>query len=623
MRKLLAVLLGAVMVVSLAFLSVGAVDGTAVKSAEDFAKMTADGTYYLDADIAIAETYATPFTGTLDGNGHTVTVSVPMFSEMNGTVKNLIVKGQVDNSAATAEAPAYSGSVAQTIKGNATFENIKNEAVIKGMLTDYDSTYRAGAGGIAGIALEGVVTFKNCENTAEVTGHAAGGILGSYDDASKSYDGTKFAVTFENCVNSGHISASDGVKVTNNGAAGGILGIANKIGFLTFKNCKNTGKVEADNKCPGPAGGIVSYVYTALAADGSELASFQNCTNTGEVISADSQAGGIAGWTRVKAEYVNCLNSGFIHTGTNASGTNNGYCGGIACRVSGDKKPISTLFKNCKNTGNVNSGRDQSAGICAYHNGGNIDFINCENTGKMTNETNATGKAGMAAGILANSGNNDGVGGVITFTNCKNSGELVPGKDLSKNNYTGGICAYIYGTGSQYGEFTNCVNTGKLHLAKFSGQIVAYTNTVKTVIKDCVGAGQIVPEAAVADNAPATFIGCSSAAVENYPIEGNKIVENDGTEYFSFSASVEASQVKLADADPAKLTVVSAADAAAAITAIGKVGASNPGASGTLGYVAPGTAVVTPGTGDTALIVMIVCAVSLLGMGIALRARKA
>ena len=147
MRKLLAIILCAVMTVSLAFVGVSAADPEVITTAEQFAAMAADGNYKLGADIAVAETYAAPFTGTFDGDNHTVTVSVPMFAEMNGTVKNLIVKGEVDNSAATAEAPAYSGSVAQTIKGNATFENIKNEAVIKGMLTDYDSTYRAGAGG--------------------------------------------------------------------------------------------------------------------------------------------------------------------------------------------------------------------------------------------------------------------------------------------------------------------------------------------------------------------------------------------------------------------------------------------------------------------------------------------
>ena len=250
----------------------------------------------------------------------------------------------------------------------------------------------------------------------------------------------------------------------------------------------------------------------------------------------------------------------------------------------------------------------------------------------MTNETNQTGKAGIAAGILANSANNKSNPGVITFKNCVNRGELFCGKDTGKNNYVGGICGYIYGTSTQYGVFENCVNTGTLHMFKFAGQIVTYTNTPSTTIKNCVGAGKIVKEADAMEGYPAVFVGFSKADFSQYAIEGNKLVKDDGTEYYGYTRETEEQYTKniiaISAADPAKVAIVEAAEATAAVNAITNLGASGRlGAQGTIGYVDPNAASTDPGTtvitGDSAVIVMIIAAVSLLGMGIALKARKA
>lgn len=414
------------------------------------------------------------------------------------------------------------------------------------------------------------------------------------------------------------MSASDSTKVNNNGAAGGILGIANKVGYLTFKNCKNSGKIEADKACGGPAGGITAYIYTAIKADGNELASFIDCENSGEVITADSQAGGITGWSRIRAEFTNCVNSGYIHSGTNGSDKNNGYCAGIACRVSSDKGAVTTKFTNCLNSGNVNSGRDQAGGIVAYHNGGPIEFVNCTNSGKISNDTNQSGKAGKAGGIFGSHGQNSEAKAdspaIISFTGCTNSGEILPGKDASKDNYTGGMFGYIWASSTQYATVEKCVNTGTIYCLKIASQIAGYTNSTNTSIKDCVGNGKIV--LAEGGQLP-SFIGLSSAVAADYAISGNKIVKDDGTQYFTYSINADnsASVVELKDADPAKLAVVEAADAQAAIAALGAIGYQAAQASD------PGT--VTPVvTGDGIVWVALVAAVSVLGMGIALKTGK-
>ena len=76
MRKTFSLILSVIMVLSLFTVGAFAAEGTAINSAEDFKNMTADGKYYLAADITVSETYAGTFTGTLDGNGKTVTVSL-------------------------------------------------------------------------------------------------------------------------------------------------------------------------------------------------------------------------------------------------------------------------------------------------------------------------------------------------------------------------------------------------------------------------------------------------------------------------------------------------------------------------------------------------------------------
>ena len=100
-------------------------EGISINNAEDFANMSADGNYYLAADIEISATYAADFTGTLDGNGKTVTVSAPLFKNLKGTVKNLKIAGTVNVSDYDA------GALAQRANG-AKVNNVLNSASVTG-----------------------------------------------------------------------------------------------------------------------------------------------------------------------------------------------------------------------------------------------------------------------------------------------------------------------------------------------------------------------------------------------------------------------------------------------------------------------------------------------------------
>ena len=221
MRKTISLIISVLMVVSLLSVGVFAAEGTPINNAEDFKNMAADGTYYLAADITVDATYEADFIGTLDGNGKTVTVSVPMFKQFNGTIKNLTTAGKIE---ITSDAYVAAGAVACESKG-ATIENITNKATITVVGAD-DSKVGGIIGRINGADIAGKVV--GCVNEGAITGSGAvGGIVGCCYCVD---------TLFENCLNKGAIVNTNGNK--NGYAAGGILGY-NGSGAVAVRNCYN------------------------------------------------------------------------------------------------------------------------------------------------------------------------------------------------------------------------------------------------------------------------------------------------------------------------------------------------------------------------------------------------
>lgn len=220
-------------------------EGT-VSSAKEFAAMDASGSYTLTKDIIVTEPYASDFSGTFDGNGHTVmlnitasTPNVGLFSKLAGgaVVRNVITAGSV-----TATGKNNVGGiagVADTELGAITISNCKNEAAIKGNKVvggilggctedDYALTISACAnegnisgtrniGGICG-TLENAHFIKNCYNSGAVTGSTIGGILGR---GARGYSSTTDTPILENCYNVGNIvySGTNGSAIVGTGYA--------------------------------------------------------------------------------------------------------------------------------------------------------------------------------------------------------------------------------------------------------------------------------------------------------------------------------------------------------------------------------------------------------------------
>ena len=165
-------------------------EGT-VSSAKEFAEMVASGSYKLTADITITAPYANDFTGTFDGNGHTVTLNI---------------------TASTAYVGLFS-----KLAGGAVVKNVKVDGTV------------SGTEGVAGIAAQANgATISGCINCAEIsaTQRHVGGIVGKMGGG-----------TVENCYNTGAISSSRTRPINMGGIAGYVDGGA------SVENCYNTGSI--------------------------------------------------------------------------------------------------------------------------------------------------------------------------------------------------------------------------------------------------------------------------------------------------------------------------------------------------------------------------------------------
>lgn len=263
-----------------------------IGTAEAFAAMKPGGNYQLTADITVTEPYAndfTDFSGTFDGNGHTVTLditastaNVGLFSKLadGAVVKNVITAGSV-----TATGKNNVGGIAGTADGNVTIENCKNTASIKG---------GKGAGGILGYSEpgSGFVTISSCANMGSVSGtrKQVGGIAGNVV-------GTHI---IRNCYNQGDIS--DGAGILGRGTKG-----------VLVENCYTVGSVETN-------GAIMAVSSSSYSSD--EPCRIVNCYAPSETVTAlvpstvkISNSGTKSSAEMQSAEFAATLGSAFQYNG--------------------------------------------------------------------------------------------------------------------------------------------------------------------------------------------------------------------------------------------------------------------------------------------------------------------
>lgn len=326
MKKILATILAAALGLG-AWALTG--DGTSaspyqIANASDLAAMrdmvnngTADGKcWQLTADITLSGTWSpigttdTPFSGTFDGDGHTISglvlsgpvegTQLGLFGVISGTannnyatigdvwangafyeakvaeanytavVKNLVLANVNVSNSSSSGSTRYTGALAGQVK-NAYVANITVSGSVSGT---------KGVGGITG-SLDGSVA-KSCVNSATIvaSGYNVGGIAGGAN-----YCNSLVASAFIDCSNSGSVTTT-----AADGYAGGIVGMAQsgsgKCDIIT--GCSNSGTIHSVGASSGVGG---------IAGQGIAVKVISDCSNSGTITSEANVTcvGGIAG----------------------------------------------------------------------------------------------------------------------------------------------------------------------------------------------------------------------------------------------------------------------------------------------------------------------------------------
>lgn len=357
----------------------------------------ASGVYYLTSDIGSAESpnsyTGTKFSGTLDGNGYTVTTSVPLFVNIDGaTVKNLKIAGAI-----TVTNDTVVGALSTMAKGYVTLEAVTNSADIT-----LSPSAKCMIGGLIGSSSAGA-SLTGCANSGNISVTAcafevnAGGMIGITTGG--------VDVVLTDCTNSGSVS-SQSTHVTC--LLGGMVGTLNTSAKSAFVSCTNSGIFSSVTKGGGyKIGGIVG-----VGSNTTGTYDFENCINNADLASR-SMAGGIAADLRGTSAFAGCINNGSITVKRDDTESSiNSFAAGICTQLYN----CNGTFTQCANYGDITSTSGKAGTMYAS---GIVTIItnpltatDCVNYGKITADNCASGIAGKYDGLTG------------TFTRCINFGEV-------------------------------------------------------------------------------------------------------------------------------------------------------------------------------------------------------
>ena len=483
-------------------------------------------------------TESTPFKGTFDGNGRSITGFnlsdgsknyVGLFGSNSGEVTNLSLSGTVkgnENVGAIAARNTNTGRITSctfsgTVNGGSYVGGIAgyNEGTIDNCINDAPVNCSEKGGGIAGGSNGGIT---NCTNTGAIKGDKyAGGIAGicegigyitgclneKYASVTAESGGDSYAGGIAG-ESSGDIwYCTNKAAVTSKGqCAGGMTGYGSK---LTILECVNEGDVNSNGS--ERTGGIIG----ALTADTSDPKSITNCTNRGTV-SGGSKTGGITGSAKY-CSIENCISNGNVTGGGRTGGiagellrgsdidkctstgkiTGSEYVGGIAGILDHSEDLLNSI-----NRGDVTGSGKCVGGIAGY---AEWDFINdigrariryCTNHGDVTGKSNTGGIAGRSNANISNNINKGDVegteytGGIVGYTNDGSETlqiDINEG-DVSGTKKVGGICGF-----HSSNTIIKCHNKGDVSGNVDVGGIVGHSIPVDVgcTVKYCINSGDI------------------------------------------------------------------------------------------------------------------------------------
>lgn len=401
----------------------------------------------LTADITATDEAWTPigndsikYTGTFDGDGHTITgLTTPenfgdyagLFGCVGegGIVQNVGLEGGSINGKY-----CVGGIVGYNI---GTVRNCYNTGVVNG------KNY---AGGIVG---DNYSTVQNCYNTGVVDGERfVGGIVGyNVNRDNRSTD-------VVNCYNTGAVSGS-GTNVVVGGIVGGNIGVLN--GSSSVTDCYNTGAVSGSGT-DVDVGGIAGY--TACATNGS--ADITDCYNTGAVSGSGTNVdvGGIAGYitcaTNGSADITDCYNTGVVSGNNTASLYLGGLIGLIQAGVNGTVNVANCYYdRNVVTVPGATSENNWNA-IGKYMGNATVTNVKGLTTAEMTGTDALTNMTGFddTVWMTKADGNDDADGKYYWFYphlkgfNYDGNGAQQTGDEISTANWPAKIEASVTWSGS-------------------------------------------------------------------------------------------------------------------------------------------------------------------------------
>lgn len=331
----------------------------------------------LAEDINVSSTYTSVFKATLNGNGHTITLTTPNISLLSsidgGQVRNVTIKSTepVRHPILTVNSSTrYFGALAGRAFSGAVFENCVNKVNITCDTLNYATVY---VGGLIGNA--NGCTMTNCRNEGNITSNAAyvGGVAGQ-------------AGAISDCTNSGTITITTTADEVKTSYCGGVAGY---VVSADVSNCYNTGAININTKSSE-----ISYCGGVFGLANSNVS---NCSNRAAIscnVVSDTKnkyIGGVVGYNNSSSSEVtmlNCYNEGDILC---ESGAKYLYVGGLLAYD--NRMSIKNSYAFCSLQGTY------VCGIVAYGVGLfiNANITNCYYYGTITcSSSNKYGIAGVS-----------------------------------------------------------------------------------------------------------------------------------------------------------------------------------------------------------------------------------
>ncbi len=432
LKKISALLLTVTLVLSLAPFAAVAAEGITLTSIGQIATETpaGSGNWVMNADVTVSSNTPIAFSGTLNGNGHTISgLTNTLFANPSSdvTVKNLTVEvsmdlsdSSTDDAMSTPDAVFFREVLTNSI---VTFENVTLNGSFKGFKY---------VGGFVG-KVEGKLVVKNCVNNATISAgsHSVGSLVG----------------IVKNCEVDGY--TNNGAVTGGNSRVGGVIGSLNG-GTVTLTNVKNAATITGNNNSGN--GGIIGFVNAAVAL------TITNTINNGNVANGGAGSAGILGDVEAEGNTVTILNT--ENTG-NVTSTND-RIGGIVGFVN---KTTSLTVNNTVNSGDITGGYYVGGVVGSFEAVGTnaIALANVINNGAI--EATKSGAGGIFGCFKSNNTN-------LTISKATNNGAVTVSGTAATNSNAGGILGVAEtptdttAKGTSNVKITRAVNNGAVTASK-------------------------------------------------------------------------------------------------------------------------------------------------------------